>query len=522
MAPSGAGGGVPRRRAADPEAEVAVRAPGGELRGRLVRQGAHTALFQGVGFAVRFASTVILARLLTPGDFGLFTMLAGVTLLLMTVSDLGLPVAVVQRRELRHEQVSALFWINVGLSTTAGCLLLLLSPLLAHFYGEPRLVAFSVPFAIGLFAGGLGLQHGGLLSRQLRFRDRAIVITTSQLLGVATGIAAAGAGLSYWSLALMFLASTAARSAGFWIACRWRPGRLRRGVGLRPLLAFGVNLTAAGVLSTVARTLDGILIGWRWRADALGYYNRAHALVFVPIYQLVLTQFFGITEAALSRLQGDPERYRRYYLRALSLVSGAIMPPLALIAVLSRDLVYVSLGAPWLATAPLVAALAVAGLGLPFAGAISWLYVALGRTDRARNWHAWLAAIFALCFVAGLPFGAVGVAIGYAVCLLGTSIPGIYLATRGSPVEGWDTVRATWRPLLASPMVAAVAAAARAQLDAEPSAIALVAGVAAGAGAWLGLFALWPGLRAEILGNVALLRELWPREAGRRNPTSRS
>ena len=133
-------------------------------------------------------STVILARLLTPEDFGLVAMVTAITGFMVIFKDMGLSMATIQRPEIRHEQVSTLFWINVAVSFVIMLLTAIIAPAIAWFYGRPRLVWITLAFSIGFIFGGLTIQHQALLKRNMRFGTLAAIDIISILGSIIVGV----------------------------------------------------------------------------------------------------------------------------------------------------------------------------------------------------------------------------------------------------------------------------------------------------------------------------------------------
>jgi len=156
---------------------------------------------------------------------------------------------------------------------------------LAHVE-EPRLTGITLVMAIAFLFAGLSVEHQALLTRQMRFKDLAVVDLTSMFVGVTTTIVNARYGAGYWALALMQVAMAIAYPVGVWTMCSWRPSIPVRGSGVRSILAFGGNLTGFSVFNYFARNLDNILIGRVWGAGALGIYSKAYSLMMLPLQQI--------------------------------------------------------------------------------------------------------------------------------------------------------------------------------------------------------------------------------------------
>ena len=287
-----------------------------DLKGRSVRGGAVTMAGQGVRFFLQMGSTVVLARLLTPQDFGLIAMVTAVTGFVMMFKDMGLSMATVQRAEVNHAQISTLFWINVTLSLGVMLVTAALAPAIAWFYGEPRLTWITLALAGAFIFGGLTIQHQALLRRNMRFGTLALIGIISMVMGIVAAIIAAWYGAGYWALVIMQLAGAITGAIAVWVVCGWRPGLPVRRSGVREMLAFGGNLTGFNVINYFARNADNLLIGKFWGSGPLGLYSKAYGLLMLPLRQ-INAPLSAVAIPALSRLKDEPERYRNYYIKAV-------------------------------------------------------------------------------------------------------------------------------------------------------------------------------------------------------------
>ena len=413
-----------------------------DLGARAARGGAVMVGAQALRFLITMGSTVVLARLLTPEDYGLVGMVLVVTGFVAFFKHMGLSVATIQRAEINAEQVSTLFWVNVSVSVALTCATAALAPAVAWFYGRPQLVWITLAFAAGFTVSGLGVQHEALLKRQMRFKALAAIEIGAMLSGIAVAVFAARAGAGYWALVANQLVFGTLYVAGVWAACGWRPGPPVRYAGVRPMLASGGDITGYGVLNYFARNLDNLLIGRVWGAAQLGLYARAYQLLLLPLDQTTVP-LDGVALPTLSRLSDAPERYRAAYLRILEKVAMLTMPGVALMIATSDWLVRLVLGPQWGETATIFALLGVAGLFEPVANTMGWLLISQGRTRDMLRWGFAHAAVMILSFAVGLPWGAVGVAASYSAfgVLVHKPLLFWYVGRRG-PVSAGDIYKA--------------------------------------------------------------------------------
>jgi O-antigen/teichoic acid export membrane protein len=410
---------------------------------------------QGVRFVVQTGTTMVLARLLSPEDFGLQGMVLVITGFLAFFQDAGLVMATVQRREITHEQTSTLFWINLGVGAILAMLCAVSAPLLASFYHEPRLYWIAAVSGITFLFSGLAAQHAALLRRSLRFVTQAKIGVLSQIAGSITGIVMAVLGYRYWSLVGMAMANSIAGSVAVWLAVRWLPGPPRRGSGVRSMLRFGGLATCNSFVIFLAWNAEKILLGRFCGADALGLYGRAYQLVTQPVQQFE-TALASVAFPALSRIQHDAERLAKSFLRAYNLHLSLTIPITIVCAVFAEEIVGVILGTKWMAAAPIFRLLAPVAVVFAIANPLSWLVSSTGRMGRALVISATMTPLVILGIVLGLGSGPQGVAVGYSSSMALILIPIAAWSKLGTAVTWADLWRATKAPFL-SGLLAGVA-----------------------------------------------------------------
>jgi len=410
------------------------------LGSRTVRGGSLAIASQAVKFVITIVATSIMARLLTPQDYGLIAMVAFVTAFVSTYKDLGLAAATIQKDEITLDQISTLFWINLALSAGITLFTIAIAPLVSRFYGEPRLTAITVVTACGFLISGLTVQHEALLRRQMRYVWLSMIGLFALIAGYAVGIFMALKGYHYWALVASQLAVTATTTFMTIAVCRWLPGLPKRNTGVRSMVRFGGNLTGFATINFFSRNLDNLLIGRVWGAQELGIYGRAYQLMMLPIDQ-INDPVTSVAVPSLSRLMGNDENYRRAYLRILEKITLITMPGIALMIVTADWIVSIVLGSQWSAVAPLLVILGIAGLIQPITNTTGWLFVTQGRTKEMFNVAMIGGPITMASIVAGLPWGARGVAISYvAVHLALTHMVYWYMGRKG-PVRMSDMYR---------------------------------------------------------------------------------
>ena len=412
-----------------------------DLAGRTARGGLVTAAAQGLKFCIGLGGTVILARLLTPVDYGLIGMVAIIFSFVSMFQYLGLSTATVKWSDLNHQQVTALFWLNLALSFAIMLVMIGIAPLAAWFYREPRLIWITIGYAISILLTGLNIQHEAILSRQMRFVAMAVIEVSSILLALVAAVVAAWYGAGYWALVINQLVLTLVTLAGVWITCTWRPGLPRRTAGVRSMLSYGGNLTGFNVMTFFARNLDNALIGKFWGAYQLGVYSRAYQMLLMPMQQ-INAPFATVAIPALSRLADSPERYRTAYLQILQKIAMLTMPLVAFMIASSDWLILFLLGPQWREASRIFMWLGIAAIIQPVTKTTWWLFSTQGRMKDLFRWGVMGSAIATLSIVVGLRWGAVGVAASYAISDLVLATPLLFwYVGREGPVRASDFYR---------------------------------------------------------------------------------
>jgi O-antigen/teichoic acid export membrane protein len=477
-----------------------------DLRGRSVRGGVLNVTSQGAQFLIQSIATVVLARLLTPADFGLVAMVSTVTGLGQAFADLGLSEATIQRKEITHDQVSALFWINVAIGLGLMLVTVTLAPLLARFYREPRLVNITLLVSLTFLIGGLRVQPDAILKRQMRFSSLAIRDVASYALAVPVAITMAWRGASYWALVALPLTLNFTAMALSWLMVNWKPSLPRRGAQVGSMITFGANVAASYFIGNVSRTADNILIGWYWGAAPLGLYAKAYNLLMLPISQLS-GPAGSVAIPAMSRTQDDPERFARYYLRTVNLVLWISAPVFGFLFVAAKPVIVLVLGKQWREAAPVFQILAISALAQLLFNSTTWLLVSRGQSQRLLKLWLIISPIIVGSYAIGLPFGIKGVALSGSLVSLGILLWMLKFAFRGTNLTLQGAGRALLYPVALCLVGVFLAELALSLIGADRIFSQLLV-VALSFAAVFSLSSLIPPVREEMLSLRKLLSEL--------------
>jgi O-antigen/teichoic acid export membrane protein len=417
-----------------------------DLKEKTIRGGSARVCAMAAGMVLRVVSLMVLARLLEPKDFGLVGMVTALMGVLSLFRDFGLSAATVQRDSVTVQQTSTLFWINTAVGAVLTLIALLVAPLVSEFYSEPRLFWVTCVVATGFLLNGAGVQHSAMLQRQMRFTALALIDVVSLILGIVVAIVMARAGYGYWALVAMTAVGPLATTAGLWVTSRWVPGMPHRGVGIRSILRFGGMLTLNGLVVYVASNFEKVLIGRFWGAEAIGIYGRAYQLIRIPT-DLLNSAVGEVAFSALSRIQGDPGRLKRYFIKGYALVVAVTLPVTVACALFADDLIAVLLGPKWKDAVDIFRLLAPTILAFAMANPLGWLLSATGMVGRGLRIGVVFTLVMLAGVIAGLPFGPKGVAFAYSAVMTLWVGPVIAWAVHGTVISFRDILAALSRPM---------------------------------------------------------------------------
>ncbi len=313
---------------------------------------------------LQFLTTLVLARLLTPADFGIVAMLAVFVGVAGVLADGGFSAALIQRQDVDHDDESTVFWCNLAIGLLLALLLAGAGPCLAGFYQEPRLRAITVAMAPMVLASAAGAIHFALLIKRLEFRTLAIAGGIAACLSAIVSIAMATAGAGVWALVAQGVVAAAATTAFLWWLHPWRPAWVFKMESIRKLAGFGGYHLASTLMEAAYSRLYSLLAGRMFGARPLGYYANAENTRQLPA-SFLAALVARVALPLLSEAQGNPLLARRGLQLSIRVMMLLYAPVMLGIAVLAEPVVEVLYGPQWLPAAPLLRILAVAGLLYP-------------------------------------------------------------------------------------------------------------------------------------------------------------
>ena len=384
------------------------------LKKKTVKGVAWTSLNQVANIGFGFVIGVILARLLSPSDYGLLAMIAVFNAIAFAFLDSGFANALIRKPNLTEDDNTTAFCFNLIAGVVLFGIIWLIAPLVSNFYDKPILTPLLRAEGTLLIITAFKLVQTTQLTRALNFKAKMIIRVTSNVLGGIIGIIAAYNGLGVWALVVMHIASALIGLVLLWILSPWRPRGRWSKASLSYLWGYGSKLLASGLLDTIYGNIYPIVIGKFYSAADLGQYTRAKQYANMPSGTLtgVIQQ---VTFPVLSTIQGDNARLGDCYRRMLRFTVFLVFPIMIGMAALASPLVIALVTDKWAQCVPYLQVVCFSSMWYPVHAINLNLLQVKGRSDLFLRLEIIKKVIITMAVFICVPFGIMGICIG-AVC----------------------------------------------------------------------------------------------------------
>ena len=411
----------------------------GSLRGRVLRG---LAWKGGSSFArqlLRIGVTVVLARLLSPHDYGVAGMVIVFATLVEIFGDLALGAALVQRPELSDDDRSTAFWVSIGAGVVFTLLGVALAGPLAAFYGTPAVRPLFMVMSLSFVITAVGSTQAALLMRAMDFRGLELRLTGGAVVGAGAAIVLASRGAGPWALIGQQVTTASVATVLVWRFSSWRPRLSFSRASLRDLASFSGRVFSTRLLFYSIRNADNVLIGRYVGASALGAYTIAYNIMLMPSNQ-ISAPVQEVLYPTFSRMQDDVPRVAQAWLAVNRIVGSISLPALAGMVMVAPEFVAVVLGPKWHPAVRVIQILAWVGMLQSLQGLNSAVLQARDRTRELLRYGLVVCGSSLTAFVIGLHWGLIGVAVAYAIS-----------STLLEPYYSWLTARALGISVFAFP-----------------------------------------------------------------------
>ena len=426
-----------------------------KLSNKAINSGIITITQQIVMIILQTARTMVLARVLSPNDFGLIAMVTVVIEIVNVFKASGLSTATIQKESINEKEISNLFWINVLISVVLGSLIMVSAPLVALFYDETQLKNITIVLGAAFIVSGAVIQHQALLRRNMMFKSLAIIRIASFTISTIVAIILAISGYNYWALILATVLNSLLTVLFTYIACPWIPGFIDKETNVREMLYSGIHMTIFDIVNYFAKNLDNILIGKVCGSEVLGLYSKAYQIVSRPI-ATIRNPINNVALSVMSKITSDKKRFRNYFYYETMILAIISIPLIVYMFINSYDIILLLFGSKWLYMERIFRLLTLAGLFQTCIGIKGPVFIAYGKTKEYLKLGIIGPIILVICFSIGVNWGAEGVALSYVVGYYLTQIPQYIFLHKNTCIKPSDTLQALYPTVIAAFIAAAI------------------------------------------------------------------
>jgi O-antigen/teichoic acid export membrane protein len=414
-----------------------------DIRGATVRGVSWKLAAEATTQSTRLIVLLILARLLSPEEFGLAGIVLAFVVFVPVLSDLALGAALIYKPLLEEVDRSTAFWATLPLGLFFTFLTFGLSWPIADLFNAPELQPLFAVFSISFTIASLSSTQFALLTRAMNFRALELRVITGTAVGAVCAIALALAGAGPWALVAGEIVNRSVSLVLLWLQSSWRPTRCFSRDTLRRLVGYSGAILGAHLVIQFSNTLQTLLVGRILGSRAVGTLTVTQTIVLLP-FNRVATPIQEVMFPALSRMQDEPERIRVAWNRVNQVVAAIAFPTLAGLAILSTEVTRVFLGPRWEGTQDVLRILSIAGMAIALQR-ITFSVMQARAYTRSLFWVSCLTVVMAAAAIGiGSHWGLEGTAVGLTIQAIAAQIALMIVTARSVD----STLLASVRPLL--------------------------------------------------------------------------
>lgn len=402
---------------------------------------------------IQFLITVILARLLSPDDYGVIAMPAIFLALAQVLIDSGFANALIRKPDLNEEDLSTAFFFNIIVGLVAYLALFFASPLIAVFFKTPILSTLLKVTALVVLINSLGIVQQAVMTKRMDFKTQAVITVISTTFSGAGGVWMAYSGYGVWALVFQQVSAALIRVVLLWSLGHWHPQRIWSRNSFNYLWTFGSKVVIIGFLDTIYNNVYAFVIGKVYSAKDLGNYTRAQQFADLPVNNIngIIQK---VTLPLLSEIQDDNNRLGSIYLRIIRMTAVLIIPLMFGLAAMASPLILVLLGEDWVGCIILFQILCIARIWTPFNSINVNLLQVKGRTDLQLKLEIAKKAIITIVLACTIFAGVVWLALGFALCTMIAFVINTYYTKRIIGVSFFKQIQAVLPSLIISIVMA--------------------------------------------------------------------
>lgn len=381
------------------------------------------ASFQIIGFLV----SIILARILSPSDFGIIGILTIFINLSKNITDGGLASSLIRTKDPSEVDFSTVFYFNLVCSVFMYAILFIAAPFVAVFFKLPLIENLLRVFGVTIILSAFTITQSVKLNKELNFKTQFKILLPSLLISAVAGISSAYYGMGVWSLVIKEVVFSLLASMQLWFYSRWKPLRVFNRNSFKNHFYYGYKLVITDLISQFFRDSNKAIIGKIFSPAQLGFFTRAQSMQDLP-NQIVFNTINRVLFPMLSKVQDSDIRLRDLYRQVIKIISFLVTPFLTLLYLVAKPLFIFLLTEKWLPAVPYFKILIIAGMIAPLQPYLLNICKVKGRSDMVLRLSLVEYFFISLSMLAIIPFGIYGLLWGLVVATIGKLMVAMYFS----------------------------------------------------------------------------------------------
>lgn len=322
---------------------------------------------------------IFLARLLSPGDYGMVGMLAIFSSIAGSLQEAGFISALINRKEDRHEDYNAVFWFSICMSFCLYVILFFCAPLIARFFHTSELTKLSRYVFIGFFISSFGVSQRAYMAKHLMVKQQAIAYIIAILCSGAVGVIMAYKGYAYWGIATQSLVYIFVVTSMFWLFSPWRPSLKISMRPIREMFPFSCKMLITNVFNYINSNVFSVILGRFYSKDEVGNYTQANKWNYMG-YSLIHGMVSSVSQPVLASVNDERERQLRIFRKMVRFTAFVSFPAMFGLSLIAPEFITIAITDKWMDSAQILQILCIAGAFVPVCNLFSSLLVSKGRS----------------------------------------------------------------------------------------------------------------------------------------------
>ena len=329
---------------------------------------------------------IFLARLLTPDDYGMVGMLTIFSLIAGTIQESGFITALINKKDIKHEDYNAVFWFSIMTSLSLYTILFFCAPLISQFFQQPELTNLARYSFLGFFISSTGVAHSAYFYKNLMVKQRAILNITALIISGIVGITMAYNGFSYWGIATQNIVYISTVMIGYWFISPWRPTFHLNFKPLKGMIAFSSKMLATNIFNHLNNNIFSIILGKFYSEKEVGFYNQANKWNYMG-HSLISGMINGVAQPVLTQVTDDKERQLRVFRKMMRFTAFVAFPAMFGLSLIAPELITIAITDKWIESALILQLLCISGAFIPITTLCSNLVISKGKSN-IYMWNA--------------------------------------------------------------------------------------------------------------------------------------